>query len=150
MLTTSEMGTGPRVLLGRFRTPEETQNFAREYAGTLQPTVALSIDGDLGAGKTEFVKGLAAGFDCEQGATSPTFAIAQEYVGNVVLYHFDFYRLEKLEEVRETGFEDCLGDGVVVVEWGSKFPSVFPADTLRLLIEIEGEDRLLWLLGDQC
>ena len=87
--------------------------------------------GDLGAGKTHFVKGLAVGLNSEAAVTSPTFTLIHEYVGGrLPLYHFDFYRLEDEDEALKIGLDEYLqGDGVCVIEWADKFPGLLPAET---------------------
>ncbi|MCX7869837.1 MAG: tRNA (adenosine(37)-N6)-threonylcarbamoyltransferase complex ATPase subunit type 1 TsaE, partial [Terrimicrobiaceae bacterium] len=99
--------------------------------------LVVALDGPLGAGKTEFVKGLAEGLGSPEMVSSPTFAIAHEYSGGRhPLHHFDFYRMESLEEVLTSGFEERLGDGVVAVEWAGKFAACLPPGTLRVRLEI--------------
>jgi tRNA threonylcarbamoyladenosine biosynthesis protein TsaE len=87
------------------------------------------LEGPLGAGKTAWVRGFARGWGCTTEVSSPTFALVQEYVGGVwPVYHLDFYRLQREEEVWGLGFEDLLATGWVLVEWATRFPGVFPAD----------------------
>ncbi|MEM9280740.1 MAG: tRNA (adenosine(37)-N6)-threonylcarbamoyltransferase complex ATPase subunit type 1 TsaE [Verrucomicrobiota bacterium] len=91
----------------------------------------IALNGDLGAGKTHFCKGIALGFDFEGEVTSPTFSLVHEYrakTGNI--FHFDFYRVESVVELVDLGWDDYLEeDGVIVVEWANKFPEVFPHET---------------------
>jgi len=91
----------------------------------------LALCGELGAGKTHFVKGVAAGLGTEGEITSPTFTLIHEYIGGrLPLYHFDFYRLEDEDEALKIGLDEYLdGDGVCVVEWADKFPGLLPAHT---------------------
>ncbi len=97
----------------------------------------ISLDGPLGVGKTEFVKGLAEALGCGGPVTSPTFSIAHEYPGREgALYHFDFYRLGNPDELETCGFFECVGQGTVVVEWGEKFRDFLPAGTLWIRMEI--------------
>ena len=111
--------------------PAETFAHGRALATTLRAGDVVALDGDLGAGKTHFVKGIAAGLGCEGDVTSPTFTLVHEYTGGrVPLFHFDFYRLESEDEVLRIGLDDYLGaGGVLVIEWAGKFPAVLPADT---------------------
>lgn len=106
--------------------------------GELAPRgLVVALHGPLGAGKTEFVKGLASGLGCGEVVSSPTFAIAHEYSdGRLPLYHLDFYRLESPEEVVTIGFEELAGDGIVAVEWAGKFPEFFPPGTLQVHLAI--------------
>jgi tRNA threonylcarbamoyladenosine biosynthesis protein TsaE len=123
----------------------DTRRVAERLAGGLDGPVVIALDGPLGAGKTEFVKGLAEGLGCGEIPTSPTFAVAHEYTGGrLPLFHFDFYRLETSDEVRTSGFGECVGEGVVAVEWAGRFPEWFPARVLRVGIDFgEGEARVV-------
>lgn len=109
----------------------------RRFAATLRPGDVVALDGGLGAGKTHFCKGLAAGLGSADEVTSPTFALVQEYCsGRVPVYHFDWYRLDSADEVLRLGWDDYLDEeGVVVVEWAEKFPGLLPARALRLRFE---------------
>ena len=124
--------------------PEETRALGRACgAGAIQGQV-FALDGDLGAGKTQFVKGLAEGVGYTGEVTSPTFTLVHEYSGEgMAIYHFDFYRLKSAEEVLDLGFDDYLeSGGILVIEWASKFPEVLPAETRWLRFEIgEGDER---------
>lgn len=117
-----------------------TRGLAVRLARGLPGAVVVALDGPLGSGKTEFVKGLAEGLECTDIPTSPTFAVAHEYGGGrLPLFHFDFYRLENEAEVETSGFEECLGSGVVAVEWAEKFPAWLPSGTIRVRMEFHGE-----------
>jgi len=124
--------------------PDETQAAGRWLAATLQKGAVVALIGDLGAGKTHFTKGLveALGGD-PAGVTSPTFTLVHEYrEGRLPVFHFDFYRLEEASELRNTGWEEYLfEDGVVVVEWAERFPSVLPEGTVRVRFLIGGGDQ---------
>ncbi|MEO6786119.1 MAG: tRNA (adenosine(37)-N6)-threonylcarbamoyltransferase complex ATPase subunit type 1 TsaE [Chthoniobacteraceae bacterium] len=111
--------------------PAETFAHGRALAASLRAGDVLALDGDLGAGKTQFVKGVAAGLGCTGDVTSPTFTLVHEYTGGrVPLFHFDFYRLESGDEALRIGLDDYLGeDGVIVIEWAGKFPALLPAGT---------------------
>ncbi len=104
------------------------------------------LAGPLGSGKTAWVKGFAEGLDFQGPVTSPTFALQHIYEGRYNLYHFDWYRLETGKEVEDLGWSEWLErGGIVVVEWGDKFPHLFPSSTLRLTFEMmrENERRVL-------
>ena len=128
--------------------PVEMRALGHELAQEVEPGQVIGLDGDLGAGKTEFVKGLAAGMGFEGLATSPTFTLLHEYAaGKRVLYHLDFYRVEGEQEILALGWDDLLEDpvGVVVVEWASKFAELLPPGALRLHLDLasEGGRRIL-------
>lgn len=116
---------------------EETIEFARQWSKALVPNDVVALVGDLGAGKTHFVKGLLQGLSGVDEVTSPTFTLIHEYrSGRLPVFHFDFYRLNHAIEIREIGFDDYLEEsGVAVVEWGDRFPQVFPERTRWLHIE---------------
>jgi tRNA threonylcarbamoyladenosine biosynthesis protein TsaE len=119
-----------------------TSAIGESLAGTLRPGDVVLLYGDLGAGKTAFVRGLARGVGANpEDVSSPTFTIVQEYAGTAVtLYHVDLYRLEPAE-VDDLGLEDLVaGDGVVAIEWAERW-SGRPDDVTEVRIEDAGEDR---------
>ena len=130
------------------RSVAETEAIAGDVAKHLRAGGVLALYGDLGAGKTAFVRGLVKALcpECLPLVHSPTFAIVNEYRGEqVTVYHFDLYRLRDEDDLYSTGFFECLGgDGIVVTEWSENFPEVFPEGTLRLKLEAlpNGERRL--------
>jgi tRNA threonylcarbamoyladenosine biosynthesis protein TsaE len=104
----------------------------------------IACCGALGAGKTTFVQGFAEGLGVGEAyyVRSPTFALMQAYHGRLPLYHFDFYRLFHAFEAQDIGFEDYIdADGVVIVEWADKFPTLWPAAHLRVAITILSPTR---------
>ncbi len=107
---------------------DETVAFARGYAQALGPNDVVALRGELGAGKTHFVKGLVAGCGSAEAVTSPTFTLLHEYRGGrLPVFHFDFYRIEKRTEIERLGFDDFLHEGgVAVVEWADRFPELLP------------------------
>ena len=118
---------------------EETISLARKIAETFKGDEVVFLIGELGAGKTVFAKGIAAGLGLKNvhQVCSPTFTLMNVYQARVPIYHFDLYRLAKADEIRELGFEDYVGEGVVIVEWAEKMP--FPLDAISITIRI-GED----------
>ena len=122
---------------------EETVAFARDWARTLRPNDVVALVGDLGAGKTHFVKGLLQGVESAEEATSPTFTLVHEYRrGRLPVFHFDFYRLQERSEIDEIGFDEYLEEGgVTVIEWADRFPRVLPARTRWLRLETGGESQ---------
>jgi tRNA threonylcarbamoyladenosine biosynthesis protein TsaE len=132
------------VLTGSWVTKgaEETFAYARKAGEGSRPGEVWCLSGDLGAGKTAFVQGLAAGLGFEGRVTSPTFALQNVYEGRLTLHHFDWYRLGRADEVRDLGWEEWLSKGAVVaVEWGDRFPELFPEGALALQFEVVGEDE---------
>lgn len=135
----------------RTKSPAETMFFARSLAEKLQPGMVLTLNGDLGAGKTTFTKGLAEGLGIKRNVNSPTFTIIKEYQGRLPLYHMDVYRLEGSEE--DLGYDEYFeGDGVTVIEWAERIADRLPSERLDLTIRRTGEnDRTITLepVGDR-
>lgn len=121
----------------------ETVAHARAWAQQLVPNDVVALCGDLGAGKTHFVKGLVAGCGSGEAVTSPTFTLLHEYRGGQrPVFHFDFYRIERPEELEQIGFDDYLHDGgVAVIEWADRFPELLPERTRWLHITTCGNDE---------
>jgi len=120
---------------------EETQAIARDLALGLRGDETVFLVGELGAGKTVFTKGLAAGLgfaDVHQ-VCSPTFTLMNVYPARVPIFHFDLYRLSGSDDVIDLGFEDYLGEGVVVVEWAEKI--AFPIEAITVVITVEPDER---------
>lgn len=118
--------------------PAAMQSLGRALAGDLPAGAVIGLDGELGAGKTELVKGLALGIGYAGAVTSPTFNLLHEYrSGRRPLFHFDFYRVERAEEILELGWDEYLEEGgLCVVEWAGRFSGLLPAEALRLEITI--------------
>ena len=106
----------------------ETKAVGERLAEKIQTGDVLALVGDLGAGKTQFVKGLAKGLGSTAVVTSPTFTLVHEYQGSrLSIYHFDFYRIESLAALRAIGFDEIVfGDGVSVIEWADRFADAIP------------------------
>jgi tRNA threonylcarbamoyladenosine biosynthesis protein TsaE len=109
----------------------ETIAFARAWAQSLVPNDVVALAGNLGAGKTQFVKGLLQGLASDEEATSPTFTLVHEYRGGRwPVFHFDFYRLNRQSEIEEIGFDEYLdAGGISVIEWADRFPAALPERT---------------------
>lgn len=121
--------------------PESLMECGSRLAEDLPASSVVALVGGLGMGKTHFTKGLLKGLGSEEVVTSPTFALVQEYQeGRLPVFHFDFYRLEKEEEVLSLGWDDYLeAEGVAVVEWADLFPDLLPKETLWLkIVEKDG------------
>lgn len=120
------------------RSAAETEEAGARFAPELRAGDVLALSGDLGAGKTRFVKGLARALGSSDAVTSPTFTLVHEYSGGrLPLYHFDFYRLETAEALRSLDFDEYVfGNGVSVIEWADKFPASLPSLTRWLRFDI--------------
>ena len=121
----------------RLLLPDEAATVAlgRKLAPLLAPGMVVLLDGDLGAGKTAFTRGLAAGLGCKGRVTSPTFTIVNEYDGPTPLFHFDMYRLGSEDELFDIGWEDYLErGGVCVVEWSENVADALPSDAIIVSI----------------
>jgi len=121
--------------------PDETEQLGSDIAGKLRPGTVLAFTGDLGAGKTTFVRGLAAGLGILGPVTSPTYTIVNEYeTGRIPLIHFDMYRLGSSDELFEIGWEDYLLQGAIIaVEWSENVADIFGPDTVTIRMEKVGE-----------
>lgn len=125
--------------------PEETKQFAKLLASYLLAGDVITLEGDLGAGKTTFTKGLATGLGITRVVNSPTFTIIKEYEGDLPLYHMDVYRLEDSDE--DLGFDEYFeGEGVTVVEWASFIEDMLPDEFLKITMKhINEQERQLIL-----
>ena len=123
--------------------PDETRILGACLAPTLVPGDVISLSGDLGAGKTVFVQGLATALGVEEPVTSPTFTIVHEYEGRYPITHMDVYRLDSFQEVLDLGFEELLDpSAILLVEWGEAVTPLFPPSYLEVEItQAEGPDR---------
>jgi tRNA threonylcarbamoyladenosine biosynthesis protein TsaE len=118
--------------------PAETSAFGSRLATTLRRGDVLALTGDLGAGKTHLVKGIAAGLGIASEVTSPTFTLIHEYAGGKFpLYHIDLYRLDSPDEALKIGLDEYLdGDGVTVIEWADKFSALIPDGALWISLRL--------------
>jgi tRNA threonylcarbamoyladenosine biosynthesis protein TsaE len=115
--------------------PEDTLALAKKLGTKLQGGEILVLEGDLGAGKTHFVKGLAEGLGAKGPVTSPTFTLLHLYEGRVPLAHFDVYRLSSPEAFEELGYEEYFsGPGVTAIEWGDLISPYLPSEYLQIEI----------------
>ena len=131
--------------------PEETMAVGEKLAGTIGRGVVFTLVGDLGAGKTHFVKGFAKGIGSGDLVTSPTFTLLNVYEGGrMPVYHFDMYRLESKAEAEELGFNEYFDlkslDGVVLVEWPSQVEGLINCPHIEIKIEkLDGDKRKITL-----
>ena len=120
----------------------ETEQFGRTAAKEIEPGAVLALKGELGAGKTQFVKGLVAGLGSDVIVASPTFTIIHEYAGGrFPIYHFDFFRVEDRQSAARLGLDDYFfGDGISVIEWADRFPDLVPEQARWLEFEVKSEN----------
>ena len=125
------------------RSEEETFELARSLAAGFKGAETVLLTGELGAGKTVFAKGIAAGAGVADPArvSSPSFTLVNIYDGRHRIFHIDLYRLERPDEIADLGWEDMLGQGIVIVEWAEKL--TFPVEGIRVRIEPAGDDARL-------
>lgn len=131
--------------------PAETMAVGRRLASLLRPGDVVLIEGDLGAGKTTFIAGVAEGLGVDEEITSPTFILARTYSGLVPLTHADVYRMDTLGEVADLDLIEEAADGVLMIEWGTAVEQSMPASRLVVHLEVSGQDtRILRFdpLGD--
>ncbi len=123
--------------------PEETESFGRQFAGTIKSGDVIALIGDLGSGKTQFVKGLASALGATTTATSPTFTLIHEYSGGrLPIYHFDFFRIEDRSSAERLGLDDYFfDDGVSVIEWADRFGDLIPQSARWISFETNSETQ---------
>jgi tRNA threonylcarbamoyladenosine biosynthesis protein TsaE len=118
----------------------ETEAVGEAIGSQLRVGDLVVLTGDLGAGKTTFAKGLARGLGVTQKVTSPTFTIVQEYEGRVPVAHVDVYRLDRIQELHDFGFEELLESRVTIVEWGEAIALVLPRDRVDVRLALHDDD----------
>lgn len=124
------------------KSEKETEDFAGLFAKKLKSGDVIAFEGDLGAGKTAFVRGLAKGLNCTDSVSSPTFAIVNEYSGDIPLFHFDMYRIETLGELYSIGFFEYLDrGGVCAIEWSENIYSALPDESYFVKLCKTGENE---------
>ena len=119
------------------KSEDETKLIAYEFAENFSSGMIVILNGDLGAGKTYFIKKLLEKFNINN-ANSPTFAIVNEYNGDKKFYHFDFYRINNVRELIDIGTEDYFSDleSISLIEWGNMFPEILPENRIEINITI--------------
>ena len=119
---------------------EATEAFACEYAKTLRAGDVVLLDGDMGAGKTVFAKGVARGLSIEEEVTSPTYAYMNDYDGR--LFHYDCYRIERVEQAERLGLADYFDmGGICLIEWSQNIAELLPKRCKRVVIKKLDENR---------
>ena len=133
------------------KSTNDTEKIGESVANKLCGNEVIALFGGLGMGKTAFTRGLCRGLGVNDGVSSPTFALVNEYHGKYNIYHFDMYRVTSWEDLYSTGFFDYLDNGVLVIEWSENIEGALPENTIRINIsngdsddertfEIEGVD----------
>ncbi len=123
------------------RSPEETRAVGARLGARLQPGAVVACIGELGAGKTCFLQGLATGLGVTAAVTSPTFVLVNEYRGRLRVHHLDAYRTDSLDEILALGVEEMFhGDGVTIIEWADKLLSLLPAHAVIVRISGLGDE----------
>jgi tRNA threonylcarbamoyladenosine biosynthesis protein TsaE len=137
----STLPSSPHSVTLETRSPDETRRVALAITPILLPGDVLALAGDLGAGKTTFVQGLAAGLRIPERVTSPTFILMREYFGGrYPLVHMDIYRLGNMQEVIDLGYEEFLDPGhIIAVEWGDAIEPLLPRDHLLIDFVYNGD-----------
>ncbi len=133
--------------------PQETIALGKELAASLAPPKLVLLRGDLGAGKTTLVKGIAEGFEAasQNDVTSPTFTLIHEYRGpSATLYHIDLYRVDTQRELETLGLDDLMDErSVLLIEWGDKFERFERERDVEVALErISENERLIKLISD--
>jgi tRNA threonylcarbamoyladenosine biosynthesis protein TsaE len=123
--------------------PAETEAIGRQVAENIGVGSVLALKGDLGSGKTLFVKGVVNGLGSSADVTSPTFTILHEYRGGrLPVYHFDLFRVENPQALARLGLDDYFfGDGISVIEWADRFPEFVPEQARWIFFEIKSETQ---------
>jgi len=125
--------------------PEHTLRIGRMIGERCRRGDLLALCGLLGAGKTQFVKGLALGLGVpgDEPVTSPTFVLLREYAGRITLFHGDLYRIASKHEADALGLDELRADGAVALEWADRFPALIPRDAIRIDFEHRGTSERL-------
>ena len=128
------------------RSPAETEAFGERFGKRLRPGDLVLLTGELGAGKTTFVRGVARGIGSSAPVASPTFQLVRMYAGRVQLAHIDLYRIERTSELADLGLDELLDQGAAVVEWGERLDT--PKAALVHLEHLEGDRRMIRVKRD--
>lgn len=125
------------------KSPDQTIEIAKEFSKRVQTGSVICLRGELGAGKTQFVRGFVQGFGFTGNeVSSPTFTVINEYRGDPSIFHFDCYRLEHYSEAVEIGAEEYLyGDGITIIEWPDKISELLPNDSVNITIQVLSEKK---------
>lgn len=134
------------------KSPNQTEEFAMKLGKRLNGGEVIAFFGGLGMGKTRFTAGLAKGMGIDEYVSSPTFALVNEYEGEIPLCHFDMYRITTFDDLCSTGFFDYLDNGsVLAIEWSENIENALPEDKLIKIEIIKGEsddERIIRMSGE--
>lgn len=120
---------------------EETFKLGQALSEILRPGDAISLEGDLGTGKTAITKGIAFGLGISEPITSPTFTLVNTYEGRITLHHFDVYRVDDPDELFAIGWEEYFDDdAITIVEWGDRVRDILPPNTMRIVLVRDAEN----------
>ena len=133
----------------RAPTADDTRAIGRATASLLRAGDVVALGGELGAGKTTLVQGAAAALGVDQPVLSPTFTLVREYRGSLPIFHLDVYRLNRLQDVLDLGFEEMTdAGGVTFVEWGDAIEALLPESHLQIALRIEDGSDERWITVD--
>ncbi|TNE86749.1 MAG: tRNA (adenosine(37)-N6)-threonylcarbamoyltransferase complex ATPase subunit type 1 TsaE [Deltaproteobacteria bacterium] len=128
--------------------PEDTEALGQRLGEVVPPGTVVALRGDLGAGKTVFARGVGRGLGITTRVQSPTFVIVQWHEGGRLPFaHADLYRLGSEDELEELGLDELFDEGLLLVEWAHRFPDALPADHAVVVIEEDGEGRIVHVDG---
>lgn len=120
--------------------PDDTIRLGQKIGKVLQEGNLVALNGDLGAGKTCLIQGIASGLNSKDHVSSPSFSLIKEYSGDKLIYHFDLYRLSKSEELEELGYEEYFySKGITLIEWAEKIRDYLPGSRLNIHIRLSGK-----------
>ena len=121
---------------------KETVTFGEKIGKALQANDVLALIGDLGAGKTTLMQGLAKGLGVSELVTSPTFTLINQYIGKLPVFHIDLYRLDQLEQIQDLGIEEYLtANGVCVIEWAERMGALLPKKAYKIELKYLEENE---------
>ena len=134
------------------QSPQQTEALGCALAQQLTAGTVLAFEGDLGAGKTAFTRGLARGLGCKEMVTSPTYTIVNEYLGGrLPLFHFDMYRLKSSDDLWDIGWEDYLDrNGICAVEWSENVADAMEEPIVITIEKLGEESRRITIEGGDC
>jgi len=124
------------------KSAKETMKRGEEFAKILKQGDIVAFYGELGSGKTTMIKGICKGFGVERGVKSPSFVFLRIYKAQYTLYHFDFYRLKRKEELINAGYDEFFYDsGIVLLEWADRIEDLLPESRFEVVMKISNENE---------